>query len=621
MTTPTLSYKYSVDVCSSTSGTSVFNVTFPTDFSNTNQVIMIDYVLTLSDSNNTIINDSVSTDSGFLNKLEGDVYTLTVPSPSNGTASIGSIKIRACISNDTNGVSFTTFSNDLDFYPPPPAPVIKDSYYIDREYGYNNYDDVVYVTFDETSQTAPEEVIIVYNYTDTSDALQYGSTDVMTVSTKNGIKYVVFDLGDDVKDEEPIEVAAYAVYGFDSNQYNAVSGVSDAVNSANLNALPLILDEVWYAGYESSPNSLRAVIQLPDAGNDKLGLIDYNGYEVQVSTSNDVNSTWKTIDSGVIPDLSSENKFTTPIKDFNDDGDFTCGSDIYVRVLGTTLDGPSPSSNVITEVYAIPAGTPTSAAIGYMFYDNAVVPDPSNGTMNDTSDPTVSVDVTYKTLDVEVQVSLTTRGCGGDDDNRVVYEIRQGTLGENNSDEDSIIKSYVYEPFTAAMVDSNHVKRIQETVLASYTRPGQSTVERFGYTIRIYQQTKYQGVWYTPSSGAIAGSNPYVQASQSTITNVPVIKSAVASIDKQTLTLVVSSYTPLNEHFIINLFSQNIDTTTDKRISATTNTPTTDEIGNLNYTIHITINMTNSNSVQGVLGNDQGIGHKKYVISSITASA
>ena len=348
MSDPILTYLNSVDVCNTSSGSANYQI----ELDSSDSVTMIEYRIT--DNTQTITTSYIAPEN-FQPVVDGNTkYNVYVPLTENGVSSIGKIQMRVL-----QGTAFTSFSNILDIYPAPVAPLISEAYFMDVDYGYNNYyNDQVYVVFNGSITT--DEVIVSYMYTDKyTDNVELGATAPMVVETKTvtdgsnnttDIKYVTFTIGADVKTGTDIMIGSHAIYDYgDSDEFSAVSCASNSVIAQNTNFDAPVLEPLTY-----NYSTQEVVVTWSDSTTQSLDLVDFEKYFVYISTD-DVTYTLNTTatDQTVTLDMDTLG--------------ITCGQTLYVKVSGISIDGESALSNSESvDYFSVPAAV-QFLDVGYIF--------------------------------------------------------------------------------------------------------------------------------------------------------------------------------------------------------------------------------------------------------------
>ena len=249
---PTLSYVGSVDTTNSSSGVNMFRILFDQSITG---ILMFEYQVLVS---TTELTPPSQITTGFINpdsaQTDGIQNQWLIPIPATGNDYVTGQVVRVRV-YPSQGLNVTDWSNALDFYNPPAAPVILIGKYDADTTPYYYNDDDLWVLLQGAAQPGIS-YLMAYYFCDSSNETVWQVSSLLEPSE------VIFDgsaclvvhtnMGDDVSTDPSknlVYVAVHAVYAFQdaSDQtFYTISEISNTVAANQASYEPPVLLPVDY---------------------------------------------------------------------------------------------------------------------------------------------------------------------------------------------------------------------------------------------------------------------------------------------------------------------------------------------------------------------------------------
>lgn len=257
---PVITYMSSSDISGSTFGASIFQISFDSSLSTLGNVIMFEYKLQASTTDDTIANIEfgfISLEDATIQAGVTNQYILSISAQDNtwDGSSVTNVQIRVYSGHKTNGhqtqdIVVTDWSNELAVYNPPAKPTIAEinvngtlmpmAYYDPLELG--DPDDTLYILLKSSDNEYDFDVvkfIVCYFFKNSSGITEWHVSDPLDAgAVENSIDghHIItepnFGKVSLVSGENKVYCSIHAVYNWldgDGLKYNAVSEMSNEV--------------------------------------------------------------------------------------------------------------------------------------------------------------------------------------------------------------------------------------------------------------------------------------------------------------------------------------------------------------------------------------------------------
>jgi hypothetical protein len=330
-------------------------------------VLMFEYQILDNSHNEPPTSEQMIT--GFINpdtaQTQGIANQWIIPVPATGNDYITNTSIRIRV-YPSNGLNVTEWSNSLEFYNPPKAPVVFTARY-DENAGYY-YNDQLWVLLNDISGNGPDlkYMLAFYYYNVLGETVWKVSDlldpDYITYETGagdvSGIRLNCPLEGDVSTDptKQIVYVAAHAVYDFtySSTEYYTISEISNTVEATRAEFTAPVLADISY----NYTNQEVELDWLPPSSS-YLPFYAVEKYNIYYYT-----------DPSAVPTLLDEvsgNVLTYTYTNTN----LVCGTTIYYYVEAISETGaPSQQSNVQSIQVFTAAGPPATLYVDWAIYNS-----------------------------------------------------------------------------------------------------------------------------------------------------------------------------------------------------------------------------------------------------------